>query len=126
MFELATGALLIMHGLVHLSYATPKVDDERFPFVPERTWLASTAHLEVAAARGVFVSLAALTVLAYAVAGIGLIAGGAWWGTWAFAGSAASLMTLVLGFHARLVFGAAIDVAIIAGVLAEWPVGLFD
>jgi len=126
MLELATGVLLIMHGLVHLSYATPKVDDERFPFVAERTWFASTTHLEVAAARGVFVALAALTVLAYAVAGVGLIADAAWWGPWALAGSVASLSTLVLGFHPWLVFGVAIDVAIIAGVLAEWPAGLFD
>jgi hypothetical protein len=126
MFQLATGALLIAHGLIHLSYATPKVDDERFPFVPERTWFVSATHLEVAAARGVFVALAALTVLAYAVAGIGLVAGAAWWGPWALAGSVASLMTLVLGFHPWLILGVAIDVAIIAGVLAGWPVALFD
>jgi hypothetical protein len=125
-FELATGALLILHGFVHLSYATPRVDDERYPFVPERTWFASATHLEVAVARSVFVSLAGLVVLAYGVAGIGLIAGAGWWGSWALAGSVASLVTLVLGFHPWLVLGVAIDAAIVAGVLAEWPAGLFD
>lgn len=118
MLELATGAFLILHGLVHLSYLAPRVDDPRYPFVPERSWFAATAHLDVGAARAVFSSIAVATALAYAAAGVGIVFDTGWWPALAVAGSAASLTVLLLGFHPWLAFGVAIDVGIIALALS--------
>ena len=118
MLELATGAFLIAHGLVHLLYLAPKVDDPQFPFVPERSWFAAAVHLEVGAARAVFSSIAVVTALAYAVAGLGVVLDAGWWPALAVAGSAASLTVLLLGFHPWLVFGVAIDVGIVALALS--------
>ncbi|MGZ8606961.1 MAG: hypothetical protein ACXWXQ_07945 [Actinomycetota bacterium] len=126
MLELATSAFLILHGLVHLGYATPKVDDERFPFVPERAWFTSAAHLTVHSSRALFASIAVMTVVVYSVAGVGVLLGAGWWQPFAVAGSFGSLAVLILGFHPWLVFGVAINAAIIAAVVARWPVVLFD
>jgi hypothetical protein len=122
MLELATGAFLILHGLVHLGYVTPKPDDPRYPFAPQRTWVVTTAHVDTSIAKPVFVALASLTVLAFTLAGIGVIVGAGWWQGLAVTGAIASLVALVLGFHPWLVLGVAIDLAIIAGVVAQWPV----
>jgi hypothetical protein len=121
MLELATGAFLILHGLVHLSYLSPKVDDPRFPFVPERSWFAAATHLEVGAARAVFSSIAVMAAIAYAAAGLGFAFDAGWWPALAVAGSAASLTVLLLGFHPWLAFGVAIDIGIVALTLSgEW------
>jgi hypothetical protein len=118
MFELATGAFLILHGLVHLSYLAPKVDDPHYPFVPERSWVATAAHLEVGTARSVFSALAVATAIAYAAAGVGLVLDAGWWPALAVAGSIGSLTVLLLGFHPWLVLGVAIDVGVIALALS--------
>jgi hypothetical protein len=125
MLELATGAFLILHGLVHLGYLSPKPEDPRYPFTPERAWLVSAAHVDVVAAKGIFTTVAALAVLSYTLAGIGVVLDAGWWPALAVTGSVASLIVLVLGFHPWLVLGVAIDVAIIAGVSASWPAELF-
>ena len=84
--------------------------------------MVSVAHLDAGAAKGLFNSLAALVVLALTLAGIGVLVGAGWWPLLAVAGSIASLVVLVLGFHPWLALGVAIDLAIIAAVAAQWPV----
>ena len=125
MLELATGAFLILHGLVHLGYATPKPEDPKYPFVPERAWFVAAARLEAPTARALFLTVASLTILAFAAAGIGVFMGAGWWPAFAVAGSVSSLVVLVLGFHPWLVLGVAIDLAILAAVAAGWPAALF-
>ncbi len=51
-----------------------------------------------------------------------MLVGAGWWPLLAVAGSIASLVVLVLGFHPWLALGVAIDLAIIAAVAAQWPV----
>lgn len=127
MLRLAAGAFLICHGLVHLLYVTPKPEDPKFPFVPERTWFATAAHLGVTAAKALFVSLAVAVVLAFAISGVALFVNASWWQPMALVGSAISLAVLLLGFHPWLAFGVAIDVAILASVFsAHWPAALFE
>jgi hypothetical protein len=125
MVELATGAFLILHGLVHVGYLTPAPEDPRYPFVPERAWFVGAIHLEPTAARALFVAVASLAVLALTLAGIGVFVSTGWWPAFAVAGSVASLVVLVLGFHPWLVLGVAIDLAILAAVAAGWPAALF-
>ena len=122
MLELATGAFLILHGLVHVGYVSPKPTDPRYPFAAERTWVVSVAHLDAGTAHGLFTALAALAVLAFTFAGIGVVVGAGWWPLLAVAGSIASLVVLVLGFHPWLALGVVIDLAIIAALAAQWPV----
>ncbi len=126
MLQLATGALLILHGLVHLGYVSPKPDDPRYPFAPQRAWIVSAAHVEVGLARTLFAALAAVVVTAFTVAGIGLFAGAGWWQVAATVGAIASVVELLLGFHLWLVLGIAIDVVIVAGIAAQWPAGLWS
>ena len=126
MLELAAAAFLVLHGVIHLAYATPKREDPRYPFVPERTWFATAVHLPPAPARAAFATLAAATTAAYVLAAVGLVIDASWWGPAAVAGSALSLIELVLGFHVWLVLGVAIDVAIVYTVVsAHWPASLF-
>jgi hypothetical protein len=122
MLELATGAFLILHGLVHLGYVSPKPTDPRYPFAPERAWVVSAAHLDAGAAKGLFTALAALVVAAFTLAGIGVLVGAGWWPVLAGAGAIASLVVLVLGFHPWLALGVGLDLAIVAAVATRWPV----
>ncbi len=126
MLQLATGAVLILHGLVHLGYVAPKPADPRYPFAPQQTWIVSTAHVDVGAARTLFAALAAVVVTAFSIAGIALVAGAGWWQVAAVVGAIASVVELLLGFHTWLVLGIAIDAAIVAGVAAQWPTGLWS
>jgi hypothetical protein len=129
MVRIVAGLFLIAHGLIHLSYVTPKPKDAAasYPFVPEERWFAHALGLSPSAARAIAGTLAIVCVLLYAVAGIALLADAGIWEGAAVAGSAISLVLMLLFFHPWLLLGIAIDVAIIGSVLS-WhvPAALFE
>ena len=128
MLRVVVGLFLIAHGLVHLLYfAPPPEDDPRYPFVPEDRWFAKALGLRPSAAKAVVGTLAVVSALAFVVSGIALFASAELWQPAAVVGSAVSLVLFVLFFHRWLVFGIAIDVAIIGSVLS-WhvPASLFE
>lgn len=102
------GLLLIAHGLVHLLYLAPDVEE----FTLDDSWLVPAG-----VRRSVAYVLMAATVTAFGLVGLAV------WGTPILSGvwpaltiiaSAVSLVLLVAYWHPRLVFGVAIDLALIA------------
>jgi hypothetical protein len=121
LLRIIVGTLLVAHGLVHLLWFAPN-DDPGWPFRLDRSWLLSdTARKPVA------VALVALTV-----AGFGLLGLAVWgvpglvsiWPGLAIVAAAVSLLALVLFWNGQLVWGVALDLAII--VVACWRPGWTD
>lgn len=109
------GVLLLAHGLVHLLWFVPN-DDAGWPFRLDRSWL-----LPDPVRRPLGIALVALTVLGFVLVGLAI------WGVPGLAGSwpvltiaAAALSLAVLGvfWDRQLVWGVAIDLALV--VLALW------
>jgi len=128
MVRIVAGLFLVVHGLVHLLYVTPPPkDDPKYPFVPEERWFTRAVGLAPAAAKGVARTLAIVCVALFVIAGIALLANASLWKPTAVGGSLVSLVLMLLFFHPRLVFGVAIDVAIVASVLfLHVPASLFE
>lgn len=109
------GLLLIAHGLVHLLWFAPS-DDPAWPFRLDRSWLVPGAARTPSA-----VVLIALVVVGFALLGLavwGVPGLASIWPVLAIAASVASLATMVLFWDRQLLWGVAIDVALI--VVALW------
>jgi hypothetical protein len=120
-------AFLVAHGLVHLAIwlPHPEPDPERPPpFEPDHSALltATAAPVETIhrVAVGAAVAVAAAYVLAALVVAVG--APGAV-GVTVLAASL-GLALKALFFHPWLSFGVAIDLGVLAGALAGWPISL--
>jgi hypothetical protein len=102
------GVLLIAHGLVHLLYLTPDVEE----FTIDDSWVVPSG-----VRRPVAYALMAATVGAFVLVGLAVwgtpILSGVWPILTIFA-SVVSLVLLVLYWSPRLAFGVAIDLALIA------------
>ncbi len=129
---------LIAHGLVHFSLTyvpLPKPGEIRTPFWPSWTrtatdpaWLASKLGLSNSLVRGIGCALWVLTLVGFALAGLGLLGVpviNQFWTTSAILGSIASLLLLVFYWHPWLVMGPVIDLAVLAGIALHWPKFLF-
>ncbi len=117
----AMGVLLIAHGLVHLMWFAPN-DDPRWPFRLDRSWLLSEGARKPVAIALLALIVAGFSLLGLAVWGVpGLVS---IWPGLAVAAAAVSLAALVLFWDRQLVWGVAIDVAII--VVATWRPGWTD
>jgi uncharacterized membrane protein YphA (DoxX/SURF4 family) len=128
MIRIAAALFLIAHGLVHLLYfAPPPDDDPRYPFVPADRWFARALRLQPATAKAVARTIALACTIAFAVSGIALLVNAGLWEPTAVIGSAISVVLFLFSFHRWLVFGIAIDLAIIASALS-WhvPASLFE
>ncbi len=102
------GILLIAHGLVHLLYLARDVPE----FHIEDSWVVPEA-----ASRSVAVGLITATIVASVL--LGLVVWGVPWlsGIWpaiAIAAAVTSMVLLVSFWDVRLLFGIALDVAIVA------------
>jgi hypothetical protein len=119
--RIVVGVLLVAHGLVHLLWFAPN-DDPTWPFRLDRSWL-----LPDATRKPVAVVLVALVVVAFALLGLavwGVPGLASIWPALAVVGALASLAALVLLFDRQLLWGVAIDVALI--VVALWRPGWTD
>lgn len=106
------GVLLVAHGLAHLAVWAPgpRPPEVKEPFDPAHSWLIGE-HPALA------ISLAWLACVFLAVSGVALIAGASWWGPLAIGGSLASMVLIGFFFNPWLLFGASIDLGLIAGVI---------
>jgi hypothetical protein len=109
--RIVVGLLLIAHGLVHLLYFVTNADDARFPFTIASSWLVPEPARRPVAVVLVSVTVAAFALLGLAVWGVPGLA--AIWPLLAVGGSAASLALLIAFWDTQLLFGIAIDVALI-------------
>lgn len=113
--KVVVGVLVMAHGLVHLMFFVTN-DDRSWPFRLDRSWLVPQA-----ARRPVAVVLIAATVLTFILLGLavwGVPGLATAWPALALAAAAASLAVLVVFWDTRLLWGVAIDVALV--VLAVW------
>lgn len=129
---------LVAHAYIHVSLTyvpLPKPGELRTPFWPswwrdavDPAWLASRLGLSNGMERGLGSALWLLTAAGFTLTGLGLLFFprlSQLWGAGAILGSAASLLLLLFYFHPWLVIGAAIDLAVIAGLSLQWPKFLF-
>lgn len=110
------GLFVIAHGLLHASYLTPKPDDPNYPFHLDKGWFANIAG---ASAKPVGTILVLATVIAFAIAGLGLLGVPMAYGLWKtvlIIGTIASLLLLLLYWHVWLIFGIIVNIALLYGV----------
>ena len=113
--RIVLGVLLLAHGLVHLLWFAPS-DDPAWPFRLDRSWL-----LPEATRTPIAVVLIALVVAGFALLGLavwGVPGLTSIWPVLAIVAAVASLTALVLFWDRQLLWGVAIDVALI--VVALW------
>jgi len=122
------GLFLIAHGLIHASYVTPVPPDAKdWPFTLARSWLLG--GLEGGTLKAIGIALALVAAAAFAAAGLGLVGVpllSAAWQALAIVGALASILLLVLFWHAWLVLGIVISAAVLYAIfVARWPVAVF-
>lgn len=115
LIRVVLGLLLVAHGLVHLLWLAPS-DDSAWPFRLDRSWLVPEEARRPVAVVLIAVVVAGFALLGLAVWGVPGLA--SIWPVLAVGAVLASLATLVLYFDRQLLWGVAIDVAII--VVALW------
>lgn len=123
--KLLAAAFLVAHALIHVSYLTPApprtAGGPEWPFEMTRSWLVGALQLDPGLVRIAGTAFVAATVALLVVAGLaaaGWVVPAAWWPALTVSGAIASLATLVLFFHPWILFGIAIDVALLWAVLA--------
>jgi hypothetical protein len=125
MLRILFGLFLLGHGLIHVSYITPAPSGTgpTWPFDLSRS--ALLAALGEPMLRILGIGLAAVTIAAFVAAGLGflgLFGSSDWWVPMAIAGSAASLLLLVIFWHPWIALGAVIDLVLLWLLgIARWP-----
>lgn len=114
--RIVLGVLLVAHGLVHLLWLAPS-DNAAWPFRLDRSWLVSESAAKSVAGVLIALIVAGFALLALAVWGVpGLTS---IWPVLAVGAAAASLAALVLFWDRQLLWGVAIDVALIVVALSH-------
>ena len=106
--RIVAGVLLIAHGLVHLLYVASDVPEFSF----DRSWALRQPRASTVGWVLMVATIIGFVLVGLAVWGVPGLAG-AWPGITVVA-SALSLLLMLLFWNNRLVFGVAIDVALIA------------
>lgn len=119
--QIFLGLLLVAHGLVHLMWFVPN-DDPAWPFRLDRSGLMSGTTRKPVAVALVALIVAGFALLGLAVWGVPGLA--SIWPGLAIGAAVASLTALVLFWDRQLLWGIAIDVALI--VVALWRPGWTD
>jgi hypothetical protein len=117
------GLVLVVHGLIHLTWVAPKPDDPSYPF--RLTHPAVFKRIDPKAVAGVGAALVLVSTLSFLVAALGV-----WgvpgfeevWRVAAILGSALSLIVVATFWHRWLLVGPILDLAIIVAAVVGWPV----
>lgn len=118
------GLVLVVHGLIHLTWIAPKPDDPSYPFRLTDPTVFKKADPRLVA--GIGAVLVLISTFAF------LIAGFAVWGVphldyiWqvsAIVGAILSLVVVTVFWHRWFLFGPILDVAIIVVAILGWPLG---
>jgi len=122
--RLLIGGFLVAHGLIHRLYFTappPNTDMEKWAFHPDRSWLLGRLGIGPAALRQICLVLSTITIAVFVLAGISLIIGADWWRALTAAAAAGGLVLLILFWHPWLLFGIALNAAILILLWEGWP-----
>lgn len=124
LIRIVAGLLLAAHGLVHLLYFVANPEDPRWPFTLQKSWILPEALRRPAGIALIGLTVMLFLLLGLAVAGVPGLS--SIWPLLAVAGSAVSLLTLAAFWNTQLLFGVAIDVALIAVALIrpDWTESL--
>ena len=117
------GLVLVVHGLIHLTWVAPKPDDPTYPFRLSHPTVFKRADPKLVAGIGAFLVLVSTT--AFLIAGFGV-----WgvpgltevWRVAAIVGSAISLVVVGMFWHRWFLAGPILDIAIIIAAVVGWPV----
>lgn len=122
-------ALLVAHGLVHLLFLVPSPAAGAeggqtalgWPFDLDRSWAVVRLGLDAGVVRAAALVLIAVTIGAFALAGLataGILVPSAGWAPLVVVGSIASLGLLAIAFNPQLVLGIGLDVVLLWVVVA--------
>lgn len=127
--KLIVAAFLLAHGLLHVSYLSPRppatAGGPPWPFELHRSWLLSPLGVTPVLNRLIGLALVAATAGAFALAAIVVlgVVPAALWAPAVTLGAVASAALLVLFFHPWLVIGLAIDAVLLWAALGGWMRG---
>ena len=132
-------ALMIAHGLVHLSLTlvpVPTPGSQHTPFWPawwreaiDPTWLISKLGLPPGWVRLLGSALWVSALTGFVLAGLGLLGVPSLNGVWqilAVVAAVLSLILLVFYWHPWLVIAVLLNLAFLAAIWAHWPPALFS
>jgi hypothetical protein len=122
-------AFLLAHGLVHALFVIPPPASEgevsgapEWPFDLSRSWLITSAGLDVSVVRLIGVALVGAVTIGFgmsALATVAVIVPYGWWPALVAGSAVASAVVLVLFFNSQLVLGLAIDAVLLWVVVAS-------
>jgi hypothetical protein len=122
--RIVLGLFLVGHALVHLGYLSPvppqSAGGPEWPFEMSKSWLVTNVGFSADLVRPIGTVLVAITVVLLLGAGLAtlrFVVPHEWWQALVLTGAVASLITLALFFHPWLLFGVAIDAALLYLVL---------
>ncbi|TDB37912.1 MAG: hypothetical protein D9V44_07640 [Actinobacteria bacterium] len=122
MATIAFGVFLLMHGVIHLGWITPKPADLNYPFVTSGSKLLPFIPEKVLgplAAVLVVLIVVSFTLAALGMFGVPVLA--QIWRLPATVGAVLSLIMCVVFWHPWFIMGPLLDVAILAAVVMGWP-----
>ena len=118
----AFGIFLLLHGIIHLGWVTPKPADPNYPFVTTSSRLLPFMSERVL---GPFaVVMVTLIVLSFTLAALGILGVPGLSQLWrlpATVGAVLSLIMCAVFWHPWFIAGPILDVAILAAVVMGWP-----
>lgn len=120
-------AFLVSHGLVHLAIWLPHPDpnvDRPLPFQPDHSALLSAVAAPVAEIHRIAVGGAVAVAVGFVLAAGVIAAGAPGAATVTALAAGLGLVQKAVFFHPWLSLGVLIDLGVLAGALAGWPVSL--
>ncbi len=115
--------LLVGHGLIHGLFLVPRPQPAasasaggEWPFDMARSWLVTTAGLDLSLVRIIGIALIAVVVVGFVLGGlstVGLLIPAGWWPGLVVGSAAASILLFVMFFDAQLLLGVAIDAVLL-------------
>jgi hypothetical protein len=116
------GLLLVVHGLVHLTWIAPKPDDPEYPFRLTHSPVFKGANSKVLS--GIGAVLVVVSTLAFLIAGLGVWGVPGFSDVWrvaAIVGAAFSILVVAVFWHRWFLAGPLLDVAIIVAAIIGGP-----
>ncbi|HVB23668.1 MAG TPA: hypothetical protein VNG51_17155 [Ktedonobacteraceae bacterium] len=116
LLSIIIGLLLIIHGVAHWTLPTGWDTSSS-----ENPWLLGSLGLSASAIHTIGMVLSIVTLLVFMAAGVALFAHLSLWKVLAVSASIISLVMILLFWRFDMVFGALIDIGVIAALLmANW------
>ncbi len=116
------GFVLIVHGLVHLSWLAPQPDDPGYPFrLTDSAIFRRADPTFLARVGGAFVLVSTIALVLAGLGVLGVPGLAAIWRPLAVIGAAISLVVVATFWHRWFLIGPLLDVAIIVAAVLGWP-----